>query len=115
MKAGESRQRELTNLWMRHGCPEKMTIHVRKTVETIILINGLTLEPESKTIDTPCAVCSRPLPEGRQKFCSTQCSERFKGETRRQRKIRQAEEALRILSTEKATQQPYGHLSTHSA
>ena len=29
------------NLWAQHGCPEKMTIHVKSTGETIILRDGL--------------------------------------------------------------------------
>ena len=44
MKSGirkESRDHILRDLWLKHGCPERMTIHVRKTGETIRLINGL--------------------------------------------------------------------------
>ena len=44
MKSGirnETRDHILRDLWLKHGCPERMTIHVRKTGETIRFINGL--------------------------------------------------------------------------
>ena len=36
-----TRLNDLANQWCRHGCPEKMTIHVKSTGETIILRDGL--------------------------------------------------------------------------
>ena len=36
-----SRMTALANIWMKYGCPEKMTIHIRSTGETITLIDGL--------------------------------------------------------------------------
>ena len=92
----------LANLWMQHGCPEKMTIHVKSTGETITLINGMPLEPEVRLTDRLCPVCSRRIPEGRKKFCSDQCKGRSANEAYRLRKVEQAREALRILSPKKA-------------
>ena len=46
-KQTESRDDVFTNLWCKHGCPEKMTIHIRKTGETIVLINGLSQSHET--------------------------------------------------------------------
>ena len=92
-----TRLNDLANQWCRHGCPEKMTIHVKSTGETIVLINGLPLEPTVKTTESRCSVCSRPLPQGREKYCSRTCSSRSAEETRRKRKEQRAEEAVAVL------------------
>jgi hypothetical protein len=96
-EAKDSRMTVLANLWMQHGCPEKMTIHVKKTGETITLIDGMPLESEVKTTDMPCVECGRPLPVGNPKFCSVRCGRRHHHRLENQRKLERADERLRTL------------------
>ena len=44
----ESRMQIFAKLWMAHGCPEKMTIHVKKTGETITPLNVLTAADDDR-------------------------------------------------------------------
>ena len=94
----DSRDAILRDLWLKHGCPEKMTIHVKKTRETVVLINGLLLEPEVKLTDRQCDACGRFVPEGRKRFCSDKCSGRHKHRLEAERKARQAEDSVLALS-----------------
>jgi hypothetical protein len=93
----ESRMMALADIWCRHGCLERMTIHVKKTGETITLINGIPMEQNVKTTDIPCAECGRPLPVGKPKFCSPICNSRFQARVTKLRKQKLAEESLQAL------------------
>jgi len=59
MTKTDSRMTALANLWRSRGCPEKMTIHIRKTDEIISVINRMLLEPEVRLTDRSCPVCAR--------------------------------------------------------
>lgn len=98
------------NLWCKHGCPEKMTIHVKSTGETITLINGLPVRDEAlknpvlmrfATSQNPKARVTQPVRDNRvclacqkgfyskredAKYCSARC----------QKRVRREQEALRI-------------------
>ncbi len=54
-RPGKTRDTILTDLWCKHGCPERMTIRVKSTGETISLLNGLpvTLTAEKKPVLMP--------------------------------------------------------------
>jgi hypothetical protein len=41
----ETREHVLRDLRLERGCPEKMIIHVRKTGETIVLVDGSRVTP----------------------------------------------------------------------
>lgn len=98
MKLSE-RDTILRDLWCCYGWQEKMTIHIRKTGETLILKDGFPfLEQSIKTTDTSCAECGKPLPVRKTKFCSTKCNSRFHARIRKERLERQAEEALKKVS-----------------
>jgi predicted nucleic acid-binding Zn ribbon protein len=99
-KTAASRDTILRDLWLKHGCPEKMTIHARKTGETIILVDGLPLQLVTETTGERCVVCQRPLPKGRPRFCGAVCGRRFHDESERRRKIERADEAVGALVAE---------------
>jgi hypothetical protein len=93
----ETRNDTYQALWCKYGCPEKMTIHVKTTGETITLINGLpvTLNGENKPLMMPtykgknrelrvtqpvtdnctCLACLKRFYSKRTdaKFCSSRC------------------------------------------
>jgi hypothetical protein len=132
MKSGnrrESRDHILRDLWLKHGCPERMTIHVRKTGETIRLINGLpvTLTQENNpltmsgskahnresmvrqpvTLTRVCKACKNEFPAQRKnaQFCSQRCRIKFhREEQMRRRRL----EADRLLSAIHAEPEPIG-------
>ena len=114
--ARPSRGNVLANLWPQHGCPEKMTIHVKNTGETIVLRDGLpvvgspleapapVLQPivggdmcSAATSATPlhsrlCESCSRQLPsQASRRYCSKRCRWRAQREKERQRGARAGE------------------------
>jgi predicted nucleic acid-binding Zn ribbon protein len=122
MKAhNESRERVLTDLWVSHGCPEKMTIHVKRTGETIIPINGLpvTLTAEKKpllmptykaqkrelrvpmpvTLTRTCEVCKNEFPANREtaRFCSARCRVKFNRDQMAEHKRRETESLMASL------------------
>ena len=94
----------LANLWCKHGCPEKMTVHVRKSGETITLINGLpvtdnagknpllirafkaqkrqTLPTLPVTDNCVCRSCLKAFHSKRAdaKYCSARCRQKAKRE-----------------------------------
>ncbi len=96
----ESRDHILRDLWLKHGCPEKMMIHVRKTGETIILLDGLpraqntgdghspaTSKPESGvrqpvTLTRTCKACTNEFSAKRinAQFYSHSCRKKFNRE-----------------------------------
>ena len=101
-----------THPWMKHGCPEKMTIHLKSTGETITLIDGLpvtlsaennsALMPTSKaqkgelivrqavTLTCICEVCKTEFQANRNKakYCSPRCRQRSKRNQDAQRQRR---------------------------
>ena len=122
MKSGirnETRDHILRDLWLKHGCPERMTIHVRKTGETIQLINGLPVtdnvekNPLSMNISKAqkrrlrvgqpvtdnrrCKICQSEFSSTRRdaKYCSPRCRQKA---VRLQTAERQRREADRMLS-----------------
>ncbi len=46
-----TRMSVLAGLWCKYGCPERMTIHVKRTGETITLLNGLPVTDNGKKSD----------------------------------------------------------------
>ncbi len=113
----ESRDHILRDLWLKHGCPEKMMIHVRKTGETIILLDGLpraqntgdghspaTSKPESGvrqpvTLTCICTACRREFSAKRMnaQFCSERCRKSFNRE-REAKLLRRERERLLAAS-----------------
>ena len=114
--ARPSRGNVLANLWAQRGCPEKMTIHVKSTGETIVLRDGLpvvgspleapapVLQPivggdmcSAATFATPlhsrlCESFSRQLPsQASRRYCSKRCRWRAQREKERQRGARASE------------------------
>ena len=79
---------------MDNGCPEKMTIHIKDTGKTIILINGMLLQDVTKTKDETCVECGRPLPVSRKRFCSNLCAGRNAEKASKQKKEALAEAAI---------------------
>jgi hypothetical protein len=114
----------LRDLWLKHGCPERMTIHVRKTGETIRLINGLpvTLTHENnplsmkgsraqnrETIVRPpvtltriCKACRNEFSALREnaQFCSARCRVKFHREEQMRRNRQEAECLLAAIHNE---------------
>ena len=124
MKSGnrnESRDHILGDLWLKHGCPERMTIHVRKTGETIRLVNGLpvTLTQENKplsiigskakkresivrrtvTLTRVCKACRNEFSAQRKnaQFCSARCRVKFHREEQMRRRRQEAEYLLSTI------------------
>jgi hypothetical protein len=115
----ESRDHVLRDLWIKHGCPERMTIHVRKSAETIRLINGLPVTDNAEnnplsmhtskaqksglrvgqpvTDNRRCKMCQSEFSSIRKdaKYCSPRCR---KMAARRQTAERRQREADRLLS-----------------
>ena len=114
-----TRLNDLANQWCRHGCPEKMTIHVKSTGETIVLRDGLpvvgspleapapVLQPivggdmcSAATFATPlhsrlCESFSRQLPsQASRRYCLKRCRWRAQREKQRQRRSARAGEML---------------------
>ena len=87
----------LANLWAKHGCPERMTIHSKATGKTIYLLNGLPVTDNTKksallehtykrekskvreiaaVTDNPvCVVCGKRFSSHRKdaSYCSSRC------------------------------------------
>jgi hypothetical protein len=129
MKSGnrkESRDHILRNLWLKHGCPERMTIHVRKTGETIRLINGLpvtltqennplsmngsraqnreSMARQSVTLTRVCKACRNEFSALRKnaQFCSARCRAKFHREEQMCRNRQEAEYLLSTIHNEPA-------------
>jgi len=120
MKDRPSRDDILRDLWLRRGCPEKMTIHVRKTGETITLINGLPVtdsgqnslllirssKPQNResrvrqavTDNRHCELCRNEFSSTRKdaKYCSPRCRQRA---VRRQAALQLRQEAEQLLAS----------------
>jgi hypothetical protein len=130
MKSGirkESRDHILRDLWLKHGCPERMTIHVRKTGETIRLINGLhvtdnaennplsmhvskaqkrRLRVEQPVTDNQCCkICQSEFSSTRKdtKYCSPRCRQKAVRQRRTERRRQEADRMFSVISTEPAT------------
>ncbi len=113
----------LTGLWCKQGCPEKMTVHVKSTGETIFLLNGLpvTLTAEKKPLLVPtskaknrrlslpmpchanshCEVCKTQFQAARKtaRFCSERCRQKFHREQAEERKRRETAELVSNLAS----------------
>ena len=122
----ESRDHILRDLWLKHGCPERMTIHVRKTGETIRLLNGLpvTLTQENNplsmsgsraqnresivrqpvTLTRICRACRNEFSAQRKnaQFCSARCRVKFHREEQMCRNRQEAEYLLSTIHNEPA-------------
>ena len=100
MKSGirkESRDHILRDLWLKPGCPERMTIRVQKTGETIRLINGLPV-----TLTRLCKACRNEFSAQRKnaQFCSARCRIKFHREEQMRRKRLEADRLLSAIHTE---------------
>ena len=129
MKSGnrnESRDHILRDLWLKHGCPEWITIHVRKTEETIRLINGLpvTLTQENNplsmngsraqnresmvrqpvTLTRVCKACRNEFSALRKnaQFCSVRCRVKFHREAQMRRNRQETQYLLSAIHNEPA-------------
>ena len=79
MTVGDARLRKLIDLWVERGCPEKLTIHVRSTGETIVLQEGVPVTiGERRGVQGPttmfrtCATCRDVFPgHGRGLYCKS--------------------------------------------
>jgi hypothetical protein len=127
MKSGnrnESRDHILRDLWLKHGCPERMTIHVRKTAEAIVLFNGLpvTLTQENNplsmigsraqnresivgrpvTLTRACKACRKEFSAQRKnaQFCSQRCRIKFHREEQMRHRRLEADRLLSAIHTE---------------
>jgi hypothetical protein len=94
----DDRMQTLGRIYMANGCPEKMTIHVKATGETIVLVNGMPVNILDKVTDIPCAECGRMIPEGNTRFCSPLCSGRNKAKNKRNRKAEKAHKAVETFA-----------------
>jgi hypothetical protein len=130
MKSGirkESRDHILRDLWLKHGCPERMTIHVRKTGETIRLINGLPVTDNAKnspllmhiskaqkrrlrvgqpvTDNRRCKICQSEFSSTRKdaKYCSPRCRQKAVRLRTAERGRQEADRMLSVIRTEPAT------------
>ena len=102
MKSGirkESRDHILRDLWLKHGCPERMTIHVRKTGETIRLINGLPV-----TDNRRCKICQSEFSSTRKdaKYCTPRCRQKVVRLKTAERRRQEADRMLSVIYTEPA-------------
>jgi hypothetical protein len=103
-KSHATRDEILKNLWVKHGCPEKMKIHVKSTGETINLIEGspVTLSTQNNpslmrfskaqnrglmvrqpvTLTRTCEGCKTQFAAQRKtaKYCSARCRQKAKRE-----------------------------------
>ena len=129
MKSGirnESRDHILRDLWLKHGCPERMTIHVRKTGETIRLINGLPVTDNAKnsplsmhiskaqkrrlrvgqpvTDNRRCKICQSEFSSTRKdaKYCSPRCRQKAVRLRTAERGRQEADRMLSVICTEPA-------------
>jgi hypothetical protein len=129
MKSGirkESRDHILRDLWLKHGCPERMTIHVRKTGETIRLINGLPVTDNAKispllmhvskaqkrrlrvgqpvTDNRRCKICQSEFSSTRKdaKYCSPRCRQKAVRLRTAERGRQEADRMLSVVCTEPA-------------
>jgi hypothetical protein len=127
MKSGirkESRDHILRDLWLKHGCPERMTIHVRKTGETIRLINGLPVTDNAKnspllmhiskaqkrrlrvgqpvTDNRRCKICQSEFSSTRKdaKYCSPRCRQKAVRLQTAERRRREADKMLSVIHFE---------------
>jgi hypothetical protein len=116
---GDSRNHILRDLWLEHGCPEKMTIHVRRTGETVKLLNGLAVITDNAknnhllmrsskaqkcdlgagqpvTLTCVCKACIDEFPAQRKnaQFCSAKCRVRFNRKQEAQRRRMEHERLL---------------------
>jgi len=109
-----------THPWMKHGCPERMTICIRSTGETITLIDGLpvtlsagknplmTQGSKAKnhelmvrqpvTLTCICEACKTQFIAKRNtaKYCSPRCRQRYKRDQEAQRQRREREQLLAV-------------------
>ena len=129
MKSGirnESRDHILRDLWLKNGCPERMTIHVRKTGETILLINGLHVADNAEnnplsmniskaqkrrlrvgqpvTDNRHCKICQSKFPSTRKdaKYCSPRCRQKAVRLKTAERRRREADRMLSVIYAEPA-------------
>ena len=106
------------NLWMKHGCPERMVIHVKSTKETITLIDGLPVcdnaennpslmrfskaQKRESMVGQPvrdnrtCETCKKGFYSIREdaKYCSQRCQKRAKREQDAQQRRAERERML---------------------
>jgi hypothetical protein len=114
----DTRLVQITNQWCKYGSPEKMTIHVKSTGETINLENGsvVTLSAEKSalliascgpkktrdarmaavTLTRNCIQCGKSITAQRvtKEYCSTRCRTHAK---RRRAEARRSEEVQKVL------------------
>jgi hypothetical protein len=129
MKSGirnESSDHILRDLWLKHGCPERMTIHVRKTGETIRLINGLPVTDNAQnsplsmhiskaqkrqlrvrqpvTDNRRCKICQSEFSSTRNdaKYCSPRCRQKAARLQTAERQRREADRMLSVIYAEPA-------------
>ena len=127
MKSGnrnESRDHVLRDLWLKHGCPERMTIHVRKTAETIVLLNGLLVTDNAEnnplsmltskaqkcelrvgqpgTDNRRCKMCQSEFYSKRKdaKYCSPRCRRKAVRLQTAERRRREADKMLSVIHFE---------------
>ena len=130
MKSGirkESRDHILRDLWLKHGCPERMTIHIRKTGETIRLINGLPVTDNAEnsplsmhiskaqkrqlrvgqpvTDNRRCKICQSKFSSIRKdaKYYSPRCRQKAVRLRTAERRRQEADRMLSVICTEPAT------------
>jgi predicted nucleic acid-binding Zn ribbon protein len=129
MKSGirkESRAHILRDLWLKHGCPERMMIHVRKTGETIQLVNGLPVTDNAEnsplsmhtskaqkrrlrvgqpvTGNRRCKICQSKFSSIRKdaKYCSPRCRQKAVRLNTAERRRQEADRMLSVIYTEPA-------------
>jgi hypothetical protein len=117
-KHKESRNMVFAKLWCEHGCPEKMTIHVKSTGETITLIDGLPVTDNAEknpslmrfckaqkpnlmvrqpvTDNRVCEACKNGFHSLREdaKYCSPRCRQKAKREQEAECQRREREHLL---------------------
>jgi hypothetical protein len=123
----KSRDHILRDLWLKHGCPERMTIHIRKTGETIRLINGLPVTDNAEnnplsmrilkaqkrqlrvgqpvTDNRRCKICQSEFSSTRKdaKYCSPRCRQKAVRLRTAERGRQEADRMLSVIRTEPAT------------
>jgi hypothetical protein len=129
MKSGirnESRDNILRDLWLKHGCPERMTIHVRKTGDIIRLIHGLPVTDNAEknplsmniskaqkrrlrvgqpvTDNRRCKICQSEFSSTRKdaKYCSPRCRQKAVRLRTAERGRQEADRMLSVIYAEPA-------------
>ena len=118
LKQEQTRSTIFTDLWVRHGCPKRMTIRVRRSGETITLLDGSpvtlslknnavfmrTSEAQKRrargsmpvTLTRTCKACKNDFRASRKtgRFCSTRCRVKFHRELESRRQHQETTELL---------------------